>query len=73
MVYWTSIYISCNKEMVLTSEINILATSNAVVWCAMLCYAVLCCAVLCCAVLCSSVQFNVAPGQLLEEFLLVSI
>jgi hypothetical protein len=68
MVYWTSIYISCNKEMVLTSEINILATSNAVVWCAMLC-----CAVLCCAVLCSSVQFNVAPGQLLEEFLLVSI
>jgi hypothetical protein len=68
MVYWTSIYISCNKEMVLTSEINILATSNAAVWCAMLC-----CAVLCCAVLCSSVQFNVAPRQLLEEFLLVSI
>jgi hypothetical protein len=30
MVYWTSIYTSCNKEMVLTSEINIIATSSAV-------------------------------------------
>jgi hypothetical protein len=27
MVNWTSIYTSCDKEMVLTSEINIIATS----------------------------------------------
>jgi hypothetical protein len=51
MVYWTSIYTFCNKKIVLTSEINIIASSS----------------VLCCAVDCSE-----APGQLMEEVLLVS-
>ena len=36
MVYWTLIYTSCNKKMILTSEQNIIATSSAELFSAVL-------------------------------------
>ena len=43
MVYWTLIYTSCNlKKMVLTREINIIATSNAQLFSAVLYRALAC-------------------------------
>jgi hypothetical protein len=36
MVYWTLIYTSCNEKMVLKSEKNILATSSAELFSAVL-------------------------------------
>jgi hypothetical protein len=42
MVYWTLIYISCNKKMVLTSEKNIIATSSAELFSAVLYRALAC-------------------------------
>jgi hypothetical protein len=42
MVYWTFIYTSCNKKMVLTREINIIAISRAELFSAVLFRALAC-------------------------------
>ncbi len=42
MVYWTLIYTYCNKKMVLTSEKNIIATSSAELFSAVLYRALAC-------------------------------
>jgi hypothetical protein len=46
MVYWTLIYTSCNLKMVLTSEKNIRASSNAELFSAVLYRAQACTGVL---------------------------
>jgi hypothetical protein len=46
VVYWTLIYTSCNYKMVLTSEKNIIATSSAELFFAVLYRALACSGVL---------------------------
>jgi hypothetical protein len=46
MVYWTLIYTSCNLKMVLKSEKNIIATSSAELFSAVLYHALACSGVL---------------------------
>jgi hypothetical protein len=46
MVYWTLIYSSCNYKMILTSEKNIIATSSAELFSAVLYRALACSGVL---------------------------
>jgi hypothetical protein len=55
MVYWTLIYTSCKKKMVLTSEKNIIATSSAELFSAVLYRALACTGVLWRALACTGV------------------
>jgi hypothetical protein len=56
MVYWTLIYTSCNEKMVLTSKKNIIATSSAELFSAVLYRALACTGVLWRALACSGVH-----------------
>jgi hypothetical protein len=56
MVYWTLIYKSCNYKIVLTSEKNIIATSSAELFSAVLYRALVCSGVLWRALACSGVH-----------------
>jgi hypothetical protein len=58
MVYWTLIYTSCNQKMILTSEKNIIATSSAELFSAVLYRALACTEVLWRALACSGVLWR---------------
>ncbi len=58
MVYWTLIYTSCNKNMILTKEKNIIATSSVELFSAVLYRALACTEVLWRAMACSGVHWR---------------
>ena len=58
MLYWTLIYTSCNYKIVLTSEKNIIATSSAELYSAVLYRALACSDVLWRALACTGVHWR---------------